>query len=249
MKQPLRKAGLAALLASSLVTYAADGIRRNVPSYVERNLPQIIESQEKELDIRHLKWPKIEFSYEHGDDILGAHSNGTIWLYLRPMVTPENNVWDKIKNAINKDKTFDVRSILDHELGHLYYDTTLRKTLGQDYSVLCGGFTHIIGDRFVSEGIAEYFETRMGVKHEGDKFALRSDFEKNEAYQFVKPIIDKYGEKGIKYLVEHPFLSPHCEDPIYLSKYQKAAMEQLSQESKNSSTLQDASDSDLQATS
>jgi len=114
-----------------------------------------------------------------------------------------------------------IRAILAHELGHDYTNqfsqSIGRGTWPPKPDNFAGSNTPYkwreVGIRLVSEGVAEYFwKTLVGEK---DDF---SDSEWKEmtgnpavsttypyitraGFHFVKPIIDKFGERGLKYLI------------------------------------------------
>lgn len=115
-----------------------------------------------------------------------------------------------------------IRAILAHELGHAYMDQLSQRMNNDSWPPLfriddASGMRRYLGMRLVSEGVAEYLWRTLGGV--GDDF---SDFEwgvmakdKNgtnypyitrAGFHFVKPILDRFGERGIKYLIKNPLV-------------------------------------------
>jgi hypothetical protein len=121
----------------------------------------------------------------------------------------------------NRCNPANIRAILAHELGHAYANQ-LSLAIGNgnwpDFSSFedtSEGVWKFVGLKLVSEGMADYFSKVLGeVK---DDF-LDSEWERlaNDPYNttfpeavragfhFVKPILDKYGEQGMMYLIKNP---------------------------------------------
>jgi hypothetical protein len=114
-----------------------------------------------------------------------------------------------------------VRAILAHELGHAYVNQ-LSLAIGNgnwpDFSSLEGGPEGLwksAGLKLVSEGIAEYFSKALGgVKDDfsgseweriaNDPYRTTYPDAVRAGFHFVKPILDKFGERGMIYLIKNP---------------------------------------------
>ncbi len=153
---------------------------------LKEHLEKLIENQEERLSIKYFGRPKLIVTmYVHEKP---CYKNGKIILQY----------WDE--------------EYLHHELGHFYLDK-LCKRLGVDLGIKKKEITEWweARNRFVSEGIATYFEREMNVNR--DEFN-DSEYPKNiEAflrnncnfllklyysggYHLVKPILDKFGIEG-----------------------------------------------------
>ena len=140
-----------------------------------------------------------------------------------------------------KKETAQFMSLLDHELGHALADQIARRAGKTMWPVLC------CGERVISEGIAEFFECEKPepeVKSGDDYFPAegRVNFWDSNAgkrairvggHWLVRPILEKYGGKGIEYLVTHKFDPPENGNMREAAKeYQKKALEELGKQEK-----------------
>ena len=112
--------------------------------------------------------------------------------------------------------------IADHEIGHAIADVVSRRLhAGPFYTV--ERFNNQTkegqwGLNIVSEGIGTYFERLLHDKNDVlSPFALPASFEQLQTYNFdiiafqggywlVEEILDKYRERGLGWLVSHPFI-------------------------------------------
>jgi len=114
-----------------------------------------------------------------------------------------------------------IRAILAHELGHDYTNqfsqSIGRGTWPPKPDNFAGSNTPYkwreVGIRLVSEGVAEYFwKTLVGEKDDFSDSEWREmtgnpavsttyPYITRAGFHFVKPIIDKFGERGLKYLI------------------------------------------------
>ncbi len=216
----------------------------NAEQVLNKNLEKIISQQEKAMG---LKFPdhrlKMEFCAPYH----------FIFIRSPAIYDPENNNIKIINNlllqggisswvmsAFTYGLTPEGLQILYHELGHFYLDK-LSEDLGlgnwpkkEDYK------KNVIGIKLVSEGLATYFERKMTL--EEDKFKdgewpaelnkfwdspnhLDQDIIYYGGYHLIKPIVDKYGEWGIIYLMFRP---PQADELLELPKYQNTILQELS---------------------
>jgi hypothetical protein len=209
------------------ISYSSYVHRYNsVPEFVENNLIKIISSQEEKLEIKHFEIPKIKYGYKKKGSN-GYYDEVTETIFLRDgIVTSQGcTMIDKIANFLTLSLfSFDVQVTLDHELGH-YYPDKLSKSIGnRPWPIFAGDFNPPPGLLRVSEGIAEYFAITMNPTADYKKYHKESVWYP-EGYDLVKPIIDKYGRKGIEYLILN---SPKpSEEPIKIKKYQKKILNGL----------------------
>lgn len=211
---------------------------KSIQPYIEKNLTRLIEKQEQKMGIKHFGVPKVKYGLpEDIPDIVkiaGAfrgfytQENDTIYLVTGTLVTPENTWEDLLGNIFNLGETKIADETLYHELGH-YYADKLAEMVGLPGDVALSK-EEIVPKKIVSEGIAKYFEHKtMGTEYNNlpeylddlEGFTSDTDFYYNGGYQLVKPIIDKYGDKGIAYLLIMP---PTTQELLHLSRYQKEAM-------------------------
>lgn len=214
-----------------------------VQNYVEENLKEIIREQETEMDLSYPSLPK-DIRYllplkETDPSILGLYNNKTDTIYLQSgrLTTPGFN-WGDFLVMITARDVEETKAVLDHELGHFYCDK-LSENLGtgswpsDHYADKT--LDELISLKLVSEGIAEYFERTMN--NGADNFTdsswpkLMNKFYKNDrhlfydgGYHLVKPILEKYGEEGIIYLMFKPPTAPEL---LELPAYQKKALKEL----------------------
>jgi hypothetical protein len=197
----------------------------SAPQYVEKNLRNIIAAQEEKLGIQHFGIPKIKYGYnKKGSN--GYYDEKTETILLRDgIVTGQGcSMLDKIANFLTLNLfSFDVKLTLDHELGH-YYPDKLSKSIGNGPWPIFPNHWNAPGLLRLSEGIAEYFAITMNNITDYKKYHNWTLLYP-EGYELVKPIIDKYGPKGIKYLI---LKSPKpSEEPINIKEYQRKILNDL----------------------
>lgn len=193
----------------------------DIEVYVQENLEQIIEEQEKKLGITYPKErPTIKYTlpenYTFGG-IVGLYKGveDTIYLPSGLLVKPEFDWSDFIATIATFNNTVEAKRVLDHELAHFYCDKMKEKAWEKNHHLLQIYLffpEEIIANRLINEGIARYVENRMNGEEES--FSLDNwpskveNFTRETIYQggytIVKPIIDRYGEKGIQFLLFNP---------------------------------------------
>ena len=144
---------------------------KDIQAYVEQNLEQIIEKQEKKIGIIYpTERPKIEYlipeEYPRPFGLAGLYDYGkdTIYLPSGILVKPEFDFSDLITKIATFNHTVDVKRTLDHELAHFYCDKMKEKALGKNYPAFQKYLffpEEIIADQLINEGIAEYVENKM----------------------------------------------------------------------------------------
>jgi len=184
---------------------------------IEDQLLRRVEAQEKMLGIRHFCIPAITYIKEKSKENPTKNSleyhqkQDTICILDKHEVTQED---------------------LDHELGHSYADK-LSESLGNgdwpDYETSYNP----LGTELVCEGIAEYFARCMNNGKDDFKDSdwpkeLKGFFDGkviySGGYHLVNPVINRYGKRGIEYLILHPPLHSDMKD---LPRYQQRTLEEL----------------------
>ena len=110
-----------------------------------------------------------------------------------------------------------IRVILAHELGHAYMDQLSHRIGNGNWPPLIetdgvAGKRRHLGIRLISEGVAEYFWKTLGGVGDNfsdsewdamarDKNGTNYPYITRAGFHFVKPILDKFGERGLKYLI------------------------------------------------
>lgn len=217
--------GIGAIIFSLASSYfiVKDRVEQGIQPYVESHIVEIVKEQEERLGIKHFGIPKIVYeqriSLSNGlvgsdkDRIFGIYKSKTDEVYLSTsyLVTPERNLVNIIATEIFATSLIDVKELLDHELGHFYVDK-LNENLGK------GNWSNReAGKKIVVEGISEYF--RVTLNNGG-----KQNFRDYGGLPLVKPIIDKYGKRGIEHLIKNP---PNVEMEDLL-EYQNKVLEALS---------------------
>ena len=230
----MKKIGLISLLVYSLASCSSleikkskfniDGIDPRTIHYVTQNLDSIISSQEEDLGIHHFGSPKIIFRscVERAD---------------RASYNPHTDVMEIfVPRAYVHFIPKRTEHLIRHELGHFYTDKLSENIGNGDWPRKEKKEIDWIRNRLVAEGVAEYFAR----KSNGEKDAFE-DFQwpktpeefKNGGYSIcydggfhlVKPVIDRYGKKGIEYLICNP---PSAKDLKNLPEYQSRVLKYLS---------------------
>lgn len=246
-----KKLGIAILASASLMyPIVQSRINHDVQRYTESHLAEIAKEQENKIGIRHFGLPRVLYQSNNHipfmDRTIISTLNGLfggasynpetdeIFLPKGLRVTPENNLTNKLSNLIYFELPMDTKRVLSHELGHYYCDK-LNESRGK------GNLAPQteVGETLVSEGIAEYFSyitTGDDVPKfndsewpdKPDNFGKSYRYNRHVIYDggfhLVKPIIDKYGKKGITYLMENP---PSEKDLGDVSMYQIKVLKAL----------------------
>jgi hypothetical protein len=119
------------------------------------------------------------------------------------------------------------KQVVEHELGHFYVDNLIKKLGKTEINYI--GFKKI-SKEIIGEGIAEYFARVMNDKKNFPNETVDSNNFYSESFYLVKPIIDKYGEKGIEYLL---FNLPTIKELNLPREYQERILKKLSEKENN----------------
>jgi len=107
--------------------------------------------------------------------------------------------------------------LIDHELGHALTDQISHRLSGKTWPAETSFETYweVIEIRILTEGVADFFrnmlssDTTSSVKNlpnnSQDELWQTKKWIYDGGYWTVKPIIEKYGEKGIEYIINHLF--------------------------------------------
>ena len=219
-------------IASSVVQKKVDN---KVKQYVGNNLNNIMKEQEEKLGIKHFGVPIISYDPKSANEFGGlaqgvyTPEEDEIFLQLGLAVTPEENLTNTLANIFNGGYTHNIKIALDHELGHYYMDKLNENVGNGDWPTQMDLFTNP-GTKVIAEGVAEYFNATINNKEDiYDKWPETIfDWTPVDVYDggchLVKPIIDKYGQKGIEHLMENP---PTLKDFDNIQGYQNRILENL----------------------
>jgi len=211
--------------------------RNNIKREVTSNLEEIMKQQEDRLGISYDHKPKMKFKVPNDSSWVFAYytsENDTIHFNSETLSYDKDSLVDSYINWLEL-YVKDYRLVLEHELGHFYYDQFLEKQVITKEEIL-NKKNDINLTRLVSEGIAEYFERTYS--REEDNFTNDewpndiNNLEEEETirviysggYHLVKPIIDKYGLNGIHHLIINP---PKMENLQNLPSYQQQVLQYL----------------------
>ncbi len=212
--------------------YLQSAINREARDYTFRNLESLMAHQERKLKLKHRGTPRLTFDYDESwgnNEFLGEYTpdNDTINIKLGFVRAPTWSLNNIIFRMFNDD--YDIRAILYHELGHFYQDR-----LREEFEIKkrkIDRIEDVVAGQLVEEGIAEYFSRKTLEKEEIEEDDLEESLKTfwpdynfvnlfnlargdnkflpikklvEAGYYTVKPIIDKYGEMGVLYLIENP---------------------------------------------
>ena len=216
--------------------------------YLENNLTRIMQEQSEKLETTLFKEPiikvgllEIDKNKLSGITICGVYYPISNTIYLRKDITIEK---EKDGLEVITKKKCKIKPTLDHEIRH-YFNDMLSESLGKGNWPL-EGITEYqeIALQIISEGIAGYAERKMNVTYDSfeDKewpksyqgfwnflnpdildYRIRYD----GGYHLVQPIIDKYGEEGIKHLMFNP---PNEQELLDLKSYQQKVLQFLNKD-------------------
>lgn len=205
-------------------------------SYVDQNLEKIIRKQEETLGIIYPKERPAIHYYIPSENVIvrGNYDQKTNEIFL---------LSDRYEDP---EWNFSIaRDTLHHELAHYYMDKLSEEIANADYPQYGENtsLAEMLSIKLISEGTATYIERKMNgqkdtfTDHDWPKtmqgFVLHQyiPYPKNEiiydgGFHLVKPIIDQYGKKGIKYLMFNP---PKEGEMLNLPLYQQRILEELSE--------------------
>src|SRR3989344_594173 len=200
---------------------------RSVREYVEKHVDDLIEEQEDSLGIRYPGRPT--FHYQLPEDTIsildgfgscsfGRYNQDEDTIYLRSGVlrTPERSIDELLIHILTWGKTAEARVIVSHELSHYYTDKRGQELMGRDWipsdrelNDLLRNKVEVMAFVTVVEGIAVYVQKRiypdLDFEYGGRKY--------EQGFQFVKPIINQFGSRGIDYLIVNTPTAEELQSP------------------------------------
>lgn len=210
-------------------------------NFVDNNLAKIVAEQEKKLGIRYISLPKILYVNPGRKAISSYVSPGQIRLAADRVyftVTDWTLVNRFLGFFLGTSSSASLYSTLNHELSHCYVDSLIRNTPNELLKTLNPNESPSLDElmnRLIQEGIADYVEDCMSsdrrkvgelrmAKIDLDYFQNHTNDFYSVALELVKPIIDRYGNAGIDYLVLRSLDGTRLND---LRGFQAAALKEL----------------------
>ena len=218
--------------AATINAISSERKEQEVKRYVEKNLDRLIQEQEEELGIQYPEQHPVIHYHLPADKkwALGLYNPKTNEIFLQDdhYELPD---WDV-------ETVYDT---INHELAHYYLDTLSEKKINTDWPEYDNlTVIEMVGIKLISEGTATYIERRMNSKEDtftdekwpktlGGFFSSwelipKDDIVYNGGFHLVKPIIDRYGERGIEYLIFNP---PKASEMYSLLIYQQRILQEL----------------------
>lgn len=210
--------------------------------HVKSNLESFIELQEKRFRIKHYKIPEVR---------IGIPKNSLDYSYTKYRTRPIAIYQPTTNTMYITEDSLDINLLneaIHHELGHSYSDGASERLGRGDWPNYYHN-THLsLSINIISEGIAEYIAAEMTSKK--DKFTdlkyprrlsgfyridgtLKNPLLKEGGRHLVKPIIERYGEFGIEYLMFNP---PTTEELVNLPRYRERMLRNLDYRAKRMSS-------------
>ena len=244
-------------------------VQSQVRSYTNSHLHDIIAKQNARIGIEHFGVPHVEFLMPEDPrhiNLRSLRANGeydqsrdTIHLPLGALVAPTCSynemkfMQEQVSDAIN------VEAVIAHELGHFYLDK-LSESWG------CGSWprwpsnesgewesAENVGIIIVGEGVATYFGKKIADRPEAEVPAWPKDYcafweqstlKYRIGFEFVRPIIDTHGARGIEHLLRNP---PTVLDVEHLFAYQGELLRALAIAHADGASRSDAQKTALRA--
>lgn len=162
------------------------------------------------------------------------------------------DIVSRMYNALELDYDFfksNTDHTLRHEIGHHLFNTRAEYNGTSEIWGADNDFRKedLLAFQLISEGVAEYFAHSLSDNKPNDLLDLE-EYEKKDniydklsdsyraGYSLVKPIIDKYGLRGIDYLATHPIKSDELD---FIRLYQNMCLQNLCLEEKISNMYKD----------
>ncbi len=217
--------------------------RDAIPHYIDNQLPYIMDIQESMLGIQYTTTPRISYGWTWKNVLDPSISllyraaeydpeTETIHYYSFTSYYDEPTLANKILRIYDYRNWSSVDGIVAHELGHHYVNQVARElndmrwTFKEAFEDLT--YPQKNGMSLVSEGIAEYFHYsylyKLQKNPESSQEPEPDNFFNCVEFTFVRPIIDTYGDAGIRYLIAHP---PVIESLDKLDAYQNELMTEI----------------------
>ncbi len=232
----------------------------SLQEYLNQELPKIMTEHEKKFGISYVSTPSIPLQLHKvctQDQRDYLQMVGAAYNYKRNEIHLSPHFFQNSLNcacdccffdldhaAIIPQKLPQLKSALDHELGHFYADTLSERLNKYDWPHFTNFACYDECDFTIfifSEGIAEYFGRTMNnakkdtfnddqwptsIAEYANILIIEPKRLYDGGYHFVRPIIDKHGARGIEYLVQY---KPKEEDLFALPQLQKKMLEDLAQ--------------------
>ncbi len=189
----------------------------DIKEYVETSIDTIISDQEEELGIKYRGKPEFGYQLPEAEELitqvdkflgktLGLYYSNEKVIYLRSgiLTLPDTNIEDVLATIFTWGRTSAALPVISHELAHYYTDRR-----GEELTGLEGWQRAMMVKMYdpeqqdaldvVEEGIATYIQNRVHPHEDWERSDLTDKYA--EGFDFVKPIIDRFGSRGIDYLI------------------------------------------------
>lgn len=192
------------MLYSGIVGTSQYTNSKKAQDYLQNNIARITQEQRDDFNLSDVGIPKLKFKLPKGKRFLEGLENYGMYvpgesemLYFPTQfaTSPEPSITKSIVKFLAPGFTHEIKdSIVKHELGHRFADKIAQKNseIWPYYSPSNGPDRyHILP--LLSEGIAE---SLSGGNNKQGRLYIGG-------HKIVNPIIKKFGEKGIEYLVNN----------------------------------------------
>lgn len=223
----IKKGAITAGLATALLAGGYKGVeyssRKATRDYATQQVARFVQNQEEKLGVDYQRIPSITFglyedsNYGHTTYGLFDDQTGNIVINDRACVTSDSPIRNWVYGLFNKTRSIDY--ILNHELGHALVEEQLPKAGLSSFpnkALKDSRFKGtLVGQRMISEGIADYIASKMLNTPVPDANEFWSDDpqkaiyspERSDFYEgghaLVAPILEKFGlEEGIQKLLK-----------------------------------------------
>jgi hypothetical protein len=239
--------GIASLMSLREIPSYYYNYHRNLIDYVETRLPEIAQAEADTLGFQDMGFPFVEYApklalgkqYRDSAQVVATYSMTNETICLANILDSNNlnlnngNNPGSIGSSLSSDRKR-IDETLYHEYAHYLFDRFSKNSgKGEFPDIQKYGPSYSIGLKLISEGLANYATLRMT----GEKDCFVDSLYPRQAEDFfysriiaqggrhlVKPIVDKYGLRGIKYLMLHP---PSNNELKNVTKYQKRVLSAL----------------------
>jgi hypothetical protein len=217
--------------------------KANLEQFVQVETPSVVKELENEFCLKFDGLPKFDVIYEFNLKG-GSYDNRTNTITINSKNTnyPGEHYINRFFQSLSGVQTGDFNEIMRHELGHYFHNRCKKKfsipTSIADFPEKTKS-DHFIDD-VISEGIATYFQKGKNVTITFNDNDWPEDITKyfnnrkictsilySGGISIVKPIIDRFGEKGIDYLTKYP---PRFKSLRELPGYRDKVIKELSNE-------------------
>jgi len=188
----------------------------------------------------------FEAEYVPGESRIYVNRSFVFW-FVRTKVCFGERAFEGVPQFSRSQKLL---TILDHELGHFWADHVSRK-IGNGAWPSPYNFSELSWDqqcglRVLTEGVAGYFSYTTpdyNRKERAKSFPEESDAKYwygrggqvafyAGGYWLVRPILQRFREKGVEYIVTHPFYFEDGDARQAAKEYQRTALAELGKKRK-----------------